>query len=129
MLEVSNANPYCLSNYHISHLQPIPPTPKKQKTIKKEAYFSSFKQVFLKKSAVSCLIGAMFRQAGFAWVAVYSATFFREQFGLSLASVALLSLIGGILFALALIVGGHLVHKIGRKRQLVTTLVQSPAQP
>ena len=106
----------------------IPSTPKKPKTIKKEAYFSSFKQVFLKKSAVSCLIGAMFRQAGFAWVAVYSATFFREQFGLSLASVALLGLIGGILFALALIVGGQLVHRIGRKRQLVTTLViSSPA--
>jgi DHA1 family inner membrane transport protein len=103
----------------------IPSAPRKPKTIKKEAYLSSFKQVFLKKSAASCLVGAMFRQAGLAWVVVYSATFFRQQFGLSLFSVALLGLAGGALFALANIVGGHLAHRVGRKRQLVSTLVIS----
>lgn len=106
----------------------VPSAPQKPKTAGREAYFSSYKQVFLKKSAASCLFGAMFRQAGFAWVVVYSATFFREQFGLSLASVAVLSLIGGVLFVLALIIGGQLVHRVGRKRQLVVTLVvSSPA--
>lgn len=103
----------------------VPSAPEKPKIIEKEAYFNSFKQVFLKKSAASCLIGAMFRQAGLAWVVVYSATFFRQQFGLSLSSVALLGLVGGALFALANIVGGHLAHRIGRKRQLVSTLVIS----
>jgi predicted MFS family arabinose efflux permease len=106
----------------------VPSAPQKPKISGKEAYFSSFKQVFLKKSAASCLFGVMFRQAGFAWVAVYSATFFRQQFGLSLASVALLGLVGGVIFVLAQIVGGHLVHRVGRKRQLVATLViSSPA--
>jgi predicted MFS family arabinose efflux permease len=106
----------------------VPSAPQKPKTAGREAYLSSYKQVFLKKSAAGCLFGAMFRQAGFAWVAVYSATFFREQFGLSLALVALLSLIGGVLFVLALIIGGQLVHRVGRKRQLVATLVvSSPA--
>jgi DHA1 family inner membrane transport protein len=103
----------------------VPSTPQKPKIIKKEAYLSSFKQVFLKKSAASCLIGSMFRQAGLAWVVVYSATFFRQQFGLSLFSVALLGLAGGAIFALANIVGGHLAHRVGRKRQVVTTLVIS----
>jgi predicted MFS family arabinose efflux permease len=99
--------------------------PQKPRIIGKEAYLSSFKQVFLKKSSAACLIGVMFRQAGFVWVAVYSATFFRTQFGLSLAFTALLGLIGGVIFVLAQIVGGHLVHRIGRKRQLVATLVIS----
>jgi predicted MFS family arabinose efflux permease len=103
----------------------IPSTPQKPKIIGKEAYLKSFKQVFLKKSAAACLIGVMFRQAGFVWVAVYSATFFRTLFGLSLAFTALLGVIGGVLFVLAQIVGGHLVNRFGRKRQLVATLVIS----
>ncbi len=106
----------------------VPSVPQKPKIIGKEAYFSSFKRVFLKKSAAACLIGVMFRQAGFVWSVVYSATFFRTQFGLSLSSVALIGLVSGALFVLANVIGGHLVHRIGRKRQLVATLViSSPA--
>jgi DHA1 family inner membrane transport protein len=105
----------------------VPSAPQKPRIIGKEAYLSSLKQVFLKKSAAACLIGVMFRQAGFVWAAVYSATFFRTQFGLSLSSVALIGLVGGALFASANIVGGHLVHRVGRKRQLVATLaISSP---
>jgi len=103
----------------------VPSAPRKLKTIGKKAYLEIFKQVLLKKSAASCLFGLMFRQAGFAWVVVYYAAFFRTQFGLSLSVVALLSLVGGVLFALAIIIGGHLAHKVGRKRQLVATLVIS----
>ena len=104
-----------------------PSAPQKPKNIGKEAYLSSFKQVFLKKSAASCLIGVMFRQAGFAWAAVYSATFFRTQFGLSLSLTALIGVIGAGLFAIANVVGGHFAHRVGRKRQLVATLaISSP---
>ncbi len=103
----------------------VPSVPQKPKIIGKEAYLSSFKQIFLKKSAAASLIGVMFRQAGFVWAAVYSASFLRTQFGLSLSSVALIGLVGGALFALANIVGGHLVDRVGRKRQLVATLVIS----
>ena len=106
----------------------VPSTTQKPKVIGKKAYLDSFKHVLLKKSAASCLFGIMFRQAGFAWAIVYFATFFRQQFGLSLFSVALLGLVAGAIFALANIVGGHLAHRIGRKRQLVATLVlSSPA--
>jgi predicted MFS family arabinose efflux permease len=103
----------------------VPSAPQNPKTAGREAYLSSFKHIFLNKSAAGCLIGVMFRQAGLVWVTVYSATFFRTQFGLSLASAALLGLIGGVLFALSEIVGGYLVHRVGRKRQLVATLVIS----
>lgn len=103
----------------------VPSLPQKPKDAKMEDYISSFKQIFLKKSAIGCLIGAMFRQAGLVWTTVYSATFFRTQFGISLAFAAVLGLIGGVIFVLAEIVGGYLVHRIGRKRQLVATLVIS----
>jgi len=94
-----------------------------------EAYFSSFKQVFLKKSAAGCLIGNMIRQAGFAW-GVFSITFFRTHFGISLELGTLISLGGAVVFTLAILIGGQLVNRIGRKRLLVTTLIfSSPFLP
>jgi MFS family permease len=67
----------------------------------------------------------IFRQAGLAWATVYSATFFRIQFSLSLSSTALIVLVGSLIFVLSEITGGFLVNKFGRKRQLVGTLVIS----
>lgn len=103
----------------------VPSSPRKPETVRKDAFLSSFKQVFLKKSAAGCLVGNMVRQAGLAWGVVYSITFFREQFGLSLASGALIALGSNVLLVLASVFGGHLINKVGRKRQLVGTLVVS----
>ncbi len=100
-------------------------SPRKSTTVGKEAYLNSFKQVFLKKSAVACLIGNMFRQAGLGWGVVYSVTFYRIQFDLSLASGALIALVAFALVASAGVVGGHLVNRFGRRRQVVATLVVS----
>jgi predicted MFS family arabinose efflux permease len=106
----------------------VPSPPHKPKTVGKEAYLSSFKQVFLKKSAVGCLIGNMIRQAGLAWSVVYAATFFRIQFDLSLAQGALIGLGTTAIFVLGSIAGGQLVNRVGRKRLLITTLlVSAPA--
>ena len=106
----------------------VPSAPQKLGSVGKEAYLSSFKQVFLKKSAAACLIGAMFRQAAIGYASVFSATFFRNQFGLSLASAALFVLGFLALFSLGSILGGQLVNRVGRKRLLVATLVvSSPA--
>lgn len=101
----------------------VPSTPQKPENTKKTDYLNSFKQIFLKRSAASCLIGIMFRQAGLVWITMYSATFLRAQFDLPLAFAALVGLVGGIIFVLSEIVGGYLVHRIGRKRQMVATLL------
>lgn len=106
----------------------VPSYQKPRRTVGKEAYLSSFKQVFLKRSAAGCLMGGMFRQAIIGYGSVYSATFFRDQFGLSLASAALFVLGFLALVSLGSILGGHLVNRVGRKRLLVATLViSSPA--
>jgi MFS family permease len=108
----------------------VPPSSRRfTRRIGKATYFSSFKQVFLKKSAAGCLIGNMMRQAGFAW-GVFSITFFRTQFGVSLELGALISLGGTVVFILAILTGGQMVNMIGRKRLLVTTLIcSSPFLP
>jgi DHA1 family inner membrane transport protein len=105
----------------------VPSAPKKLKIDGKKAYLTSFKQTLLKKSAAACLIGVTFRQAAFAWGVVYFSSFLIKQFDLSIASVALVGLVVGALFVLANIVGGHLAHRVGRKRLLVATLaISSP---
>lgn len=100
-----------------------------------EEIIRGFKKVLMKKSAFGCLIGNMLRQAGFAWGGVYAVSFFRDTFfsgqpdkGLEFGT--LISLGGAIVFSLAIITGGYLVNRIGRKRLLVTTLVcSSPFLP
>ena len=104
----------------------VPSAPQKPKPAGKEAYFRSFKQIFLKKSAAGCLIGCMFRMTIIGFGAVYSASFFREKFGLSLASAALLVSLAVLAFySFGSILGGHLVSKVGRKRLLVAALIIS----
>ncbi len=106
----------------------VPSAPQKSKPTGKEAYFRSFKQIFLKKSAAGCLIGCMFRMTIIGFGSVYSASFFREKFGLSLASAALLVILAVlVVFSLGSILGGHLVNRVGRKRLLLATLaIPSP---
>lgn len=102
----------------------VPSAPQKPKPTGKEAYFRSFKQIFLKKSAIGCLLGCMFRMTIIGFGSIYSVSFFREKFGLSLASAALLvSLAVLVVFSLGSILGGHLVNRVGRKRLLLATLV------
>lgn len=103
----------------------VPSAPQKPKTVGKEAYLSSFKQVFLKKSAAGCLIGTMLRQASFAWATVYSIAFYRTQFGLPTESGALIALGAASIGVLAMVVGGYMVNRVGRKRLQVATLVVS----
>ncbi|PVX23277.1 MAG: hypothetical protein CW691_11095 [Candidatus Bathyarchaeum sp.] len=103
----------------------VPSTPQKTKVVRKKAYLSSFKQVFLKKSAAACLIGFMVKQAAFAWSFIYCASFFRKEFGLSTEWVALVVFASLVAIFFASVVGGYLVNRVGRKLQVVATLVIS----
>lgn len=106
----------------------VPSAPQKPRaTVGEKAYLSSFKQVFLQKSSAACLVGNLFRQTAIGYVVIYSATFFRDHFGLSIGDAALFVLGITVLFTFGSIIGGQLVNRIGRKRQLVTILsIASP---
>ncbi len=103
----------------------VPSSPQKSKTFGREAYLSSFKQVFLKKSAAGCLIGTMLRQASFAWAIVYSVAFYRDKFGLPTESGALIALGSAGFAVLANILGGYLVNRVGRRRLQIAALIGS----
>ncbi|TRO51562.1 MFS transporter, partial [Candidatus Bathyarchaeota archaeon] len=91
-------------------------------------YLKTFKQVLLNKSSAACLIANMVRHTIVAYAMVWAVTFFRDSFGLSISSGSLFTMGNLSLFTLGSIVGGHLVNRIGRKRQIVLMLlVASPA--
>jgi DHA1 family putative efflux transporter-like MFS transporter len=101
----------------------VPSAPQKLKTTGKQAYLRNFKQIFFKKSSAFCMVANMVRHTAIAYSVVYSVTFFRNHFGLSLSDGALFTLGNLSLFALGSIIGGHLINRIGRKRQIITMLV------
>lgn len=102
----------------------VPSSPQKPKEASGESsYLRSFRQVFMQKSGASCLVGNLLRQTSVGYVVIYSATFFRTQFGLTLGDAALFVLGLTTIFTVGSVVGGHLVNRIGRKRQLVAVLV------
>lgn len=106
----------------------VPSAPQKLKTEGKNVYLQSFKLIFLRKSPSFCMVGNMIRHTGIAYASIYVVTFFRDQYNLSLASGALFTIGNLTLLTIGSILGGHLTNRIGRKRQIVITLLTaSPA--
>jgi predicted MFS family arabinose efflux permease len=104
----------------ISIIVGIPSSSEYPKTIRKEDYIQSFKQVLLNKSATACLFGNMFMQAAGVW-SFFAATFWRQQYLLSIEFAAALTLAVTLIFALGNLIGGRLVNRTGRKRLVIMT--------
>jgi predicted MFS family arabinose efflux permease len=108
---------------------PSSSTKRQRETVGREAFLSSFKQVFLNKSAAACLIGNMFTAASVMW-AVYFVAFFMDRFGLSLATGALIAFGMAPTGILGLILGGYLVNKGGRRKLwLITSTISGITLP
>jgi MFS family permease len=101
----------------------VPALARKQtETQGKEAYLNSFKQVFLKMSAASCLIGNLIKTAAMMVLAFFTA-FVMTRFGLPLSSAALVILLSLVITFLGASVGGYLVNRVGRKRLLIISIL------
>ena len=98
------------------------PSPKQtQETpVERKAYFNSFRQVLLNKSAVACLVGNMLVTAAGVW-SFFAATFWRQRFLISVQSVSLITLGVVLIYALGSLIGGRFVDRVGRKRLVVST--------
>jgi len=97
----------------------IPQTKGEQQTsITMDAYLSSFKQVFLNKSAAACLLGSTFFGAASVWSS-FASSFMRQQFLVSVQTVAFVVFGVILVYAVGSIIGGQLVNRVGRKRFVV----------
>lgn len=108
----------------------VPSTDRKDsEVVNRGAYVSSYKRVFMKKSAAGCLIGNMVKIAGALWV-IYLVAFLMTRFNLPLAEGALTMMGVTVAMAVSHPVGGYLINSFGRKNLLVaTTIIQSAMVP
>ena len=104
----------------VSYGIPSKPARNTRAEIGKETYLQSFKQVLLKKSSAACLFGNMFFNAAGVW-SFFAATFWRQQYFLSIEWVATITLGVTLVFAAGNLIGGRLVNRVGRKRLVVLT--------
>lgn len=86
---------------------------------------SGFKQVYMNKSALSCLMGMAISQTTWQAILLFGASFWRQQFKLDIGTVVLLNIgfvlcyIGGNLFT------GRYANLLGRKRLSIISLLLS----
>jgi predicted MFS family arabinose efflux permease len=84
------------------------------------SFIKSFKNVFLSRSAIACLIGNVFLTAGGVW-SFFGATFWRQKFLLPVSIVAMISVAVILVYALGGFLGGRLINRVGRKRFVVVS--------
>jgi predicted MFS family arabinose efflux permease len=89
-----------------------------QGTKSETSIVSSFKKVFLTKSAAACLIGNVFLTAGGVW-SFFAATFWRQKFLLPVSAVGILTMAVVLVYAFGGFIGGRLVDRVGRKRFVI----------
>ncbi len=83
-------------------------------------YLDSFKEILLNKSALACLAGNLLINAASVW-SFFAATFWRQQFGINVQTVGLLTFIIVLSYAVGSIIGGKLTSRVGKKRTVVIT--------
>jgi predicted MFS family arabinose efflux permease len=85
----------------------------------------NFKENFLNRSALACLIGDTLRSAAFVAIVLYATSFFRQRFLLSTDSASLVLLSGALLYVLGSLSAGKLINRLGRKSSTALTALLS----
>ena len=91
---------------------------KKHVTNARPPYLSSFKEILLNKSAAACLVGNLLINAASVW-SFFAATFWRQQFGLNVQTVGILTFVIVLSYAVGSVIGGKVTNIMGRKRTVV----------
>jgi DHA1 family purine base/nucleoside efflux pump-like MFS transporter len=92
-----------------------------QPTVDGKTYLKSFKGVLSGKSAIACLIGDALRSASFIAIVIYGASFFRQQFLVSIDFASIWILGAASCYAFGGLVSGPVVNRFGRKPSTVST--------
>ena len=87
-----------------------------QERPEKEKISEGFTNIISNRSAVACLLGSVFAQAAWFGVLTFSASFFRQRFGVGVDQASLfLSAIAGC-FMVGSYLSGQVINLFGRKR-------------
>jgi predicted MFS family arabinose efflux permease len=85
----------------------------------------NFKEIFLNKSALACLIGDTLRSAAFVAIVLYAMSFFRQRFLLSTDLASLVLLGGALFYVIGSLSAGKFINKVGRKSSTALTALLS----
>ena len=85
----------------------------------------NFKEIFLNKSALACLIGDTLRSAAFVAIVLYATSFFRQRFLLSTDNASLVLLGGALSYVLGSLSAGKFINRLGRKSSTALTALLS----
>lgn len=85
----------------------------------------NFKEIFLNKSALACLIGDTLRSAAFVAIVLYATSFFRQRFLLSTDNASLVLLGGALSYVFGSLSAGKFINRLGRKSSTALTALLS----
>lgn len=84
-------------------------------TMSKGSYFEGFRAVFSNMSSTACVAGSILRTAAFQVMLIYSTSFLRQQFQISISYASIIMTIAALCYTLGSIVCGRIVNRFGRK--------------
>jgi predicted MFS family arabinose efflux permease len=90
--------------------------------VNSEPFLSGYRAVLQNRSAVACLTNTFFAGV-FLGVAFYSSSFLADVFGISPFLRSIVTVVVGSIIIAAMLIGGFLVNRIGRKRLLVASAI------
>jgi predicted MFS family arabinose efflux permease len=89
-----------------------------QLAAKREPFLNGYRQVLSNKSASACLASLFLAYAWYG-IGTFQLAFLKDVFELSPAFRGLIAVVGGLILAGGMFMGGVLMNKVGRKRLLV----------
>ncbi len=106
-------------------IKAIPRSPtsiNQEKSAYKRQYKEGIKQIFSTKSPIACIGGTIFSYAAWQAVLLYSVSFLRERYHISLkfSTIVVIGISIGFIFGSQ--VGGRLVNQFGRKRIVIVSV-------
>jgi len=90
-----------------------------------EGLMSGYKRVYANKSALSCLLGMAISQTTWQALLLFWASFYRQQFNISIGKMAFLGIGTTLGYIVGSLFSGKYVHRIGRKRLSIISLLLS----
>lgn len=90
-----------------------------------EGLLSGYRRVYANKSALSCLLGMAISQTTWQALLLFWASFYRQQFNITLGTMAFLGIGTTLGYIIGNLFSGKYVHRIGRKRLSIISLLLS----
>jgi DHA1 family inner membrane transport protein len=98
--------------------------PKKDESTKSSLNYNilnSFKTVLTDASAMSCLLGVALLYTAYQAILVFSASYYREIFGVDRSLASNLVVVGALMFTIGSVGASNIIDKFGKKKVIVVT--------